>query len=521
MSRIRAIIIHPFLFAAFPTLALLAYNVEEVALAVAARPLLYSLIAAVILFLLAYILCRNAYRAGMVASLILVLIFSYGHLYHAIKEIPGIGQVIGRHRYVFSAYLVFAVLAAWWICRGKWHTRGITQFLNILGVGLLIYPLFQIVRHARLTSEVNEITSILLSLEEPLDVDSLSDLPDIYYIILDTYTRADSMQNYFNFDNEPFLASLREMGFYIADCSRCNHCYTRGSLVTSLNLYYLPDLEDALEEQGVEKDPLPLIKSSLVRGLLEELGYQTVAFETSFFWTTITDADIYLGLNRPSIFDQIVTPFETMLIRNSAGLVWMDYQLRAERDYKQSFYDPLTQYPYSEYIIRELFILENIAKVANIPGPTWTFAHVSIPHPPRVFTPEGDIVDDPGYYSGDGAGPINGEYEIKGYTNEVQFINQRMLEIVESIIQNSSSPPIIILQGDTGGPANTITNILNAYYLRGDTNEMLYPSVSPVNSFRIIFDTYFGASYEILPDVTYLEGESRQPAAETSAACLP
>jgi len=256
--------------------------VEEVALAVAARPLLYSLIAAVILFLLAYIFCRDSYRAGMAASLILMLIFSYGHLYHAIIEIPGIGQVIGRHRYVFSVYLIFAVLAIWWIRRGKWRVREITQFLNLLGIGLLIFPVFQIIRHARLTSEVNEIASTLLSQEEPLDADSFSNLPDIYYIILDTYTRADSMQSFFNFDNEPFLDSLREMGFYVADCSRCNHCYTRGSLVTSLNLYYLPDLKDALEQQGVENDPLPLIKSSLVRGLLEELGYQTIAFETSF-----------------------------------------------------------------------------------------------------------------------------------------------------------------------------------------------------------------------------------------------
>jgi hypothetical protein len=274
-------------------------------------------------------------------------------------------------------------------------------------------------------------------------------------------------------------------------------------------------------QQGVDPDPLPLIKTSLVRGLLEELGYQTVAFETSFFWTTITDADIYLGINRPSIFDQIVTPFETMLIRNSAGLIWMDVHHRNEQDYKQSFHDAFTQYPFSEYIIRESFILDNLARVANIPGPTWTFAHVSIPHPPRVFTPEGGIVDDPGYYGADDGGPIDGAYEVKGYTNEVQFINQRMLEIVESIIQNSSTPPIIILQGDTGGPAETITNILNAYYLRGDTNEILYPSVSPVNSFRIIFNMYFGASYELLPDITYLEGDHQQPVAETSAACLP
>jgi len=53
MLLYKAIIIHPFLFAVFPALALLAYNVEEVALSVATRSLPYSLIAAVFPFLLA------------------------------------------------------------------------------------------------------------------------------------------------------------------------------------------------------------------------------------------------------------------------------------------------------------------------------------------------------------------------------------------------------------------------------------------------------------------------------------
>jgi len=44
--------------------------------------------------------------------------------------------------------------------------------------------------------------------------------------------------------------------------------------------------------------------------------------------------------------------------------------------------------------------------------------------------------------------------------------------------------------------------ILNAYYLPGQ-QDRLYPTISPVNSFRVIFDAYFGGKYDMLEDVSY------------------
>ncbi|NIS78869.1 MAG: hypothetical protein GTO14_01285 [Anaerolineales bacterium] len=520
MVILKRFVFHPLLFAIFPTLALLAHNVEEVALEVAQRPLLYSLSGATLLLLVAYFVSRNVYRAGLTTTFLLILFFSYGHLYHGIKEIPVVGQIIGRHRFLLLAYLAFLALGLWWVWKKVQNEHNITQVLNVISVAILIYPVFQIVSQIRVVSEVEEIASVLVAQEEPLELPDGKNPPDIYYIILDTYTRADSMSSFFNFDNTYFLDSLIEMGFYVADCSRCNHCFTQGSLTSSLNLDYLPQLEEIMKAMRVDPDLLPLVKYSLVRGHLESIGYMTVAFDTGFFWTTITDADIFLGVDRGSIFSQLVNPFEMMLIRNSMGLVITDLQLQALRNTKQVVYEPLKQFPYSGYITRQLFILENLPKVVSIPGPKWVFAHISIPHPPRVFMPDGSIVEDPGYYSGEGGGPVSGEYEIKGYTNEVRFVNDRILNIIESILRRSASPPIIVLQADTGGPDRTITNILNAYYLRGEDNPSLYPAVSPVNTFRIIFDTYFGADYGLLPDRTYFADDPHRPVPETSPLCL-
>ena len=41
--------------------------------------------------------------------------------------------------------------------------------------------------------------------------------PDVYYVILDGYARADALATHYGYDNEPFLDALRERGFVVAD----------------------------------------------------------------------------------------------------------------------------------------------------------------------------------------------------------------------------------------------------------------------------------------------------------------
>ena len=48
------------------------------------------------------------------------------------------------------------------------------------------------------------------------------------------------------------------------------------------------------------------------------------------------------------------------------------------------------------------------------------------------------------------------------------------------------------------------TGILNAYYLPDLDNNPLYPSITPVNSFRLVFNLYFGTDLELLPDRIYV-----------------
>ena len=47
------------------------------------------------------------------------------------------------------------------------------------------------------------------------------------------------------------------------------------------------------------------------------------------------------------------------------------------------------------------------------------------------------------------------------------------------------------------------TPILNAYYLPGQAASHLYESISPVNTFRLILNQYFGGQYPLLKDISY------------------
>ncbi len=98
---------HPFhlwLVAASSVVLLLAHNILEVKVELAVRPLLVSLIAATIIFLALAAFLKNRHRAALLATLLILLFMSYGHLYQFLKETPILGLTLGRHRYLAPIY---------------------------------------------------------------------------------------------------------------------------------------------------------------------------------------------------------------------------------------------------------------------------------------------------------------------------------------------------------------------------------------------------------------------------------
>ena len=108
---------------------------------------------------------------------------------------------------------------------------------------------------------------------------------------------------------------------------------------------------------------------------------------------------------------------------------------------------------------------------------------------------------------------LNQDHYEKLYPGQLAYASKRMRVIVDRILSESKTEPIIIIQADHGlkvvppgfkaHTAKIKYGILNAYCLPDGGDKLLYPDVSPVNSFRIVFNQCFGTDYELLEDITY------------------
>ena len=174
----------------------------------------------------------------------------------------------------------------------------------------------------------------------------------------------------------------------------------------------------------------------------------------------------------------------------------------------------------NSYRSRLNFTFEHIGDIAALDAPTFIYAHFMMPHPPFVFDADGNPLTPAKAIEGrDGSHyfviyPDRDAYR-KSYIAQLQYANQMTLAMVDKIIDNSPTPPIIIIQGDHGpgsgtdweNPANTDMHerlsILNAYYVPDDIKARLYPAITPVNSFRLVFSGLFGADMPLLPDKSY------------------
>jgi hypothetical protein len=157
---------------------------------------------------------------------------------------------------------------------------------------------------------------------------------------------------------------------------------------------------------------------------------------------------------------------------------------------------------------QHIYALDILENGARIPGPKFVYAHLTTTHQPFVFNPDGSMI-----------WPIDETKDT--YLSQIEYTNQRILEIVKRLIQESRTPPIIILQGDHSyAPDHARVKILNAYYLPGKS-AAIYPTITPVNTFRVIFDQYFAYHLGLKPDRSYyLDKKNGNTLLELPGSCI-
>jgi hypothetical protein len=489
---------HPLITAIYMVLSLFALNVDQIKFGAALRALVFVPLGTMGMWVFLWFLLRNWKRAAVLTTLLLVLFFSYGHVYHYLEANPILGLELGRHRILIIIYLVTAAVCIWVSWKKVVDLDQATQLLNLVSVVLILFPLIQIGSFDWQQKNAQRTYAESASVTDGNQLFANVNAPDVYYIVLDGYSRADVLKERFDFDNSAFIKALQGLGFYVAECSQSNYTQTPLSMTASLNFSYLDALDGVNLESGDEAVLYPHLSQNQVRLIFEQMGYAIVAFETNYYWLNLVDVDHYYSAAgravNPGEARLPVNGFEAMLIRESAGLVLTDLLAFLPGEIQ-----PDLEYPNRAHAEQVLYSFEKLADVPiEVPGPKFVYAHIVAPHSPIVFGPQGEWVvlpeglDDAGWR--------------KAHTDEIQYVNSRVLEVVSELIKASARQPVIVIQADHGAMISDQHNhaeILNAYYLPGLSETGLYATISPVNTFRVIFNRYFGGSYPLLEDITY------------------
>jgi len=491
MEIFKKITLHPFMLSTYPVLMLYAANQTQLEFTDVLRAFLFSSVTAgVLLFLLVRVRVEPR-RAAAVVSLTAVLFFSFGHVYGSIQRTSLVGVILGQMDVLVAVWAAVWILVAWFLIRILKHNAGLTLFLNVFSTALFMIALALVLTQA-FASGVARQKPVILPLDDlPASVStSQAAQPDIYYIILDGYPRQDVLDELFAYDNAGLINGLQERGFYTAAQSTSNYSQTAVSLASSLNYAYLDFLSETIDRDSGNYQPLhTLIENNRARRFLQQRGYEFIAFETGYEITEIRDADRYIYFGLP------INGYERLLLQNSLAVVWLD-QIFAQ-----------------SYRARITGAFEQLQQLPASTSPKLVFAHIMAAHPPYVFGPNGEVEDENSVsVQKDFAGVDMRDVRVAMMGRQITYINRLLIETVDAILRNSPTEPVIILQGDHGSgiymdwrsAENTCFDerkaIFNAYYLPGETTGALYETITPVNTFRVVFNHYFSASLPLLED---------------------
>ncbi len=500
----RPLVLHPALFFASILLSFYAYNLGRLSLAEDLLPLTL-LFLPVLLCNIMILRTKRASATGIVLSILLVMFFSYGQVYELLRA-GEFGRRWLDHGLLMPVWIGVMATGMWAALRARSDLANLTRILNLVGLAMVLMPLVTIASYP-LRGGIVWQWSRPTENPAPLQADAAlpASRPDIYYIILDRYANEETLRTSYGHDNHEFLDFLRSKGFYVAGDSRSNYMKTPLSLASSLSMEYIDHFtEDPGRASGDWIPAYSRLRDYRVWRYLKSRGYTFIHMGSRWEPTRFNpNADKNINVYTPP---EVVWALVEQSLLHPVGtyfqIGWLDFRVREWQ-----------RIPHQ---------MQELLKVPQDSRPTFTFLHLLLPHGPYAFNPDGSFVLEK---------DLLARPRRENYRNQLQYANRMVQETMERLLAASPQPPVIVLQSDEGPipiryareglkvdwkQATTEdlrekTGILNAYYLPGADRAQLYPRISPVNTFRLIFNLYLNGEFPLLPDEQYAHSHDRTP----------
>ena len=498
-------IIHPFLISLLPVLFIYSQNTREISIQEIILPVLLILFGAVLLWLLARFIIKNNEKSGLIISLLLVLTFSYGHIYFLVDDFTLGNSDIGRHRYLLMPFVISFVVGTYYFAKTKIKLNKVTTIFNVfagtfLAVILINAAIYNIENIDSFGSELITSNTSLSTADATIETfppiqGEIKNYPDVYFIILDGHMSSSNLKKFLGYDNQEFVSYLTNKGFNVNHKSYSNYDGSLYSITSTFNMRYLNFLIEDQIGQKVLHIPEKMIAENTIMQNFKSAGYKIINIQKPFEQEALTSSsliDLVLCKRSKYIDSQLLS----MTVKTSI-LVFL-VEKWEQQDLRDAALCQFSELPKQYQKFNE---------------PIFVYSHILVPHPPYIFGPEGEAV------SSVRPQGLESWQDKEGYINSVKFANKKITQIVDELLADTENSPVIIIQGDHGfgieqGISNPNDNIeqqmsiFSAHYLPEIEENFPDDVFTSVNTFRIIFNSYFDTDYDLLENKIYFTDDN-------------
>lgn len=512
-------LLYPLLFAASPVLWIAArstgqYRSADLALVVAVA-VLASGLAVVTMFVVVRALDQTGRAVPLAAALAMLAVawfFYYIPIQSALSAVAG---RVSRDRVLIPLGVLATLAAVAWLLRQpRGRLLGMSAFMTRFGLLLAAIVALQGLvsqgwgpRVARRSGLVGELANPVRTVGSP-PPNRNTPPRDIYLIVLDGHANARVLDEVFGFDNSRFEDSLRALGFLVPRDVRSNYAQTYLSLSSLLNFAHVTRLaEDAGVTSKDHSLPTYLVKHNRAARFLKERGYEYLLFPSAWWAATA---------NSP-LADEEFDSRQKFELGHELGRTELRRAVLRSTLLRFAFRSDQAPIPLVQHFLRSF---EGLHEVPANPAPTFTFAHVLLPHVPYLLDErcrplEHSIPDDM---------EADTPEQRADYIGQVRCVDRLILDLVTTLLRRSSTPPVILVVGDHGPrfadvgfyghPESVSTAFIRerfgafgAFYLPAGGGSAFREPVTLVNVLRNVLGYYFNAELPPSLNDMYVSGE--------------
>lgn len=245
------------------------------------------LLSVFVLFQIFNLLLGAKSKAAVFVFTVILVFLTFGYIHDSLKQLAHAGFFI-KFTFLLPAFITFFTILFLFIRKSKKEFRELFLFLNLLFSILILSEIPNSVNRYYLDKSVHNLIDFRFNaLNEYKPPRKISDSlkPDIYFLVFDELASSKSVAAYLDKDNFGLDSFLTKQNFYVVPNSKSNYNWTIYSIISTLNMDYLPKwIEPVMNDPKVYFWGSSSILDNSLFAILEKenykiYNYQPITFE--------------------------------------------------------------------------------------------------------------------------------------------------------------------------------------------------------------------------------------------------